>query len=321
MKKLSLTPNIICRKHVFLIFLLFLALIGEYQSGYGQSSPKRVIIDTDTYNEIDDQFALVYALASQSAMQVEAIYAAPFHNARSTGPKDGMLKSHEEILRLLDLIGMESEGLVFKGSESFMTDTSVPVPSEAAEDLIKRALESSDTLYVLTLGAPTNVASAIVMEPKIKDKIKVIWLGGKGLTWHTAYEFNLKQDIPASQVLFDSGVPLVQVPTEPVSSHLTTTLPELKAHLQGKSKIADYLLHIFEGYHSDHYAYAKVIWDIAVIAYMVNPQWLPTESRSTPILTDELTYRFDESRNPYTMVYFVDRNPVFKDLFQKLAKF
>src|SRR5690606_27545025 len=111
------------------------------------------------------------------------------HNSRSTGPKDGMLKSHEEILRLLDLIGMESEGLVFKGSESFMENANTPVPSTAAEDLIKRALASPDTLYVLTLGAPTNVASAILMEPKIKDKIKVVWLGGKGLTWHTAYEF------------------------------------------------------------------------------------------------------------------------------------
>ena len=61
----------------------------------------RMVLDTDTYNEIDDQFALVHALLSPERLKVEAIYAAPFHNDRSTGPGDGMEKSFEEILRLL----------------------------------------------------------------------------------------------------------------------------------------------------------------------------------------------------------------------------
>ena len=52
----------------------------------------RMVLDTDTYNEIDDQFAVVHALTSD--MDVEAIYAAPFHNARSEGPEDGMEKSY-----------------------------------------------------------------------------------------------------------------------------------------------------------------------------------------------------------------------------------
>ena len=62
--------------------------------------PVRMILDTDTYNEIDDQFALVYALISPE-LDVQAVYAAPFHNSRSSGPDDGMEKSYEEILRVL----------------------------------------------------------------------------------------------------------------------------------------------------------------------------------------------------------------------------
>ena len=66
----------------------------------------RVVLDTDTYNEIDDQFAVVHALLSGDRLDVEAIYAAPFHNNRSEGPADGMRKSFEEIGRLLDRMGV-----------------------------------------------------------------------------------------------------------------------------------------------------------------------------------------------------------------------
>ncbi len=51
-----------------------------------------MVLDTDTFNEIDDQFAVIYALHSKERLQVEAFYAAPFHNELSSGPKDGMEK-------------------------------------------------------------------------------------------------------------------------------------------------------------------------------------------------------------------------------------
>ena len=39
----------------------------------------RMVLDTDTYNEVNDQFALVYSLLSPEKMSVKAVYAAPFH--------------------------------------------------------------------------------------------------------------------------------------------------------------------------------------------------------------------------------------------------
>ena len=94
-------------------------------------------------------------------------------------------------------------------------------------DLIASAMKPRSTpLYVLTIGCPANVSSAILIEPKIKEKIVVVWLGGTTHEWPSAREFNLKQDLHASRVLFDSGVPLVQIPTKNVAEHLRTTLPE-----------------------------------------------------------------------------------------------
>ena len=62
----------------------------------------RVVLDTDTYNEVDDQFAVVHALLSPERISLQALYAAPFHNGRSDGPADGMEKSYDEIIRLLE---------------------------------------------------------------------------------------------------------------------------------------------------------------------------------------------------------------------------
>src|SRR5689334_9708624 len=134
----------------------------------------RMVLDTDTYNEIDDQFALVYALLSPERIACEAIYAAPFHNQRSTGPEDGMLKSYDEIGRVLERLGRASAGLVYKGSARWLPSPSQPVPSPAAEDLIARAKDdSAGPLYIVAIGAITNVASALLAAPEIAERIVV----------------------------------------------------------------------------------------------------------------------------------------------------
>ncbi|MDP6507103.1 MAG: nucleoside hydrolase, partial [Planctomycetota bacterium] len=112
-----------------------------------------MVLDTDTYNEIDDQFAVVYSLLSSESVDVEAIYAAPFHNYRSSGPGDGMERSYEEILRLLDRLGVESDGFVFRGSDSYLPGPEEAVNSEAVEDLIVKARADRDgPLYLLPIG-------------------------------------------------------------------------------------------------------------------------------------------------------------------------
>lgn len=288
------------------------------------ATPLRVVIDTDTYNEIDDQFAVVYALFSPEQLNVEAIYAAPFLNNRSESAGDGMEKSYEEILRLLERTETSSEGFVYRGSDRFLTDYEQPVESDATRDLIDRAMSSDEPLYVLTLGAATNVASALLLEPRLVEKIVVVWLGGKGLHWPSASEFNLQQDVLSSKIMFDSGVPLIQMPTQPVTSHLLLTIPEAEKYLKGRGAIGDYLLKIFTEYPEEHdwdtYAWSKVIWDISAIAYAISPDWFQTELSATPILTAEKTYSFDRRRPLYRVVTYLNRDKIFGDMFRKIEK-
>jgi len=127
----------------------------------------RAVLDTDTYNEIDDQFALVQALLSPDRIALEAIYAAPFHNMRSTGPGDGMDKSYDEILRLLGRMGRSPDAFVFKGVREFVGPAKRPLKAEAVDHLIARARASSpdDPLCVIAIAAISNVASALSLPP------------------------------------------------------------------------------------------------------------------------------------------------------------
>ncbi len=152
----------------------------------------RIVLDTDAYNEIDDQFAVVYALLSTERIEVEALYAAPFDNDRVASPSVGMEKSFEEIFRLVDMLDISPDGLVFRGSTGYLTDYEHPYRSEAALDLVERAMSSpqDDALYVVAIGAITNVASAMLIEPQIVKRIVVLWLGGHAHYWPHTAEFN-----------------------------------------------------------------------------------------------------------------------------------
>jgi purine nucleosidase len=283
--------------------------------------PVPMVLDTDTFNEIDDQFALVYALISPE-LDLRAVYAAPFLNDRSTGPGDGMEKSYEEILRVLGKLGVSPEGLAFRGSRHFIADPGTPEESPAARDLIARAKGHTpeNPLYVVAVGAITNVANALLIEPSILPNVVVVWLGGNGHHWPDQREFNYQQDLHASRTVFDSGVPFVQLPCTPIVTHFATTVPEMKEHVDGRGDIGDYLFEIFAAYQEDHFAWSKVLWDMTAVAWVINHEWLPSHLVHSPIVTNEYTYSFDDSRHLIRVVYFVHRDPIFRDFFTKLQE-
>ncbi|MFB6141195.1 MAG: nucleoside hydrolase [Halosimplex sp.] len=283
-----------------------------------------VVLDTDTYNEIDDQFAVAYALLSES-IAVEAVCAAPFYRPskpESDSPGDGMERSYREILRLLDRLDRDAEGFVHRGATEFVDDAGGPVESPAVEAIVEAARrEREGRLYVVAIGAPTNVASALRTAPDIAEDIVVVWLGGQPHSWHTAREFNLMQDYEASRTLFDSGVPLVQVPCKNVAEHVRTTVPELREHLPDQGELGEFLFERFSGYRSDERdlrVWSKEIWDVAPIAYLVDHETVPTALAHAPTLNRELQYGRDPNRHLVRVATDADRDRIFDDFFAKL---
>jgi len=282
-----------------------------------------MVLDTDTYNEIDDQFALVYALLSKESFKLEAVYAAPFSNNRADNPTLGMELSYEEILRILEKMKVEPQNFAFKGSKSYLAQDLKPESSPAAEDLVNRALNHSpeNPLYVVPVGAITNIANAILLKPEITNNIVVIWLGGNAHNWPNTREFNMMQDKAAANVILDSGVPFVQFPCAGVVSSFYTTVPEMEEYLKGQNEISDYLLEIFKDYHKDHFAWSKVLWDMTAVTYLINRDWTPSQLVHAPRVSEFDTYSFDNNRHLIRMVYQIHRDPIFKDFFTKLQNF
>lgn len=280
----------------------------------------RAVLDTDTYNEIDDQFALVQMLLSPERLAVEAIYAAPFHNSRSDGPGHGMELSYQEILRLLERLGRSAEGFAWRGVDAYVGPEKTARDAPAVDDLIARAKAGSPErpLYVVAIGAISNVASALLKAPEIIDRVIVVWLGGHALEWPHTGEFNLKQDVGGAQVLFDSGVPLVLVPCMGVVSHLHSTVPEIERYVEPHGATGKFLAMRFKEYCDDHEGWAKEIWDMAAIAFLLDPDWAPSVLVPTPILTDQMTWSIDRGRHAMRYVFHVQRNPIMKDFITKL---
>ena len=292
------------------------------------AGPVRVVLDTDTYNEVDDQFALAYLLRRPDRVRLEAVHAAPFHNTRSDGPADGMLKSAAEARKIIGMLGESTP--VVEGSRRYMRDADDVVDSPAVDALVEAA-KGEGPLYVVAIGAATNVASALVREPGLREKIVVCWLGGHGVMpgvtadrLKPAAEFNFAQDPAAASVLFDCGVPLAWFPCWPAAGMLATSAAELERDLAGRSAVGDYLTRIVAEHPAEHgyspFAHAKQIWDLAPCAWLCVPDAVVTRVVPSPTLgEDGFWSTADPSRHPVREAVVIDRDAVFRDVFAALA--
>ena len=289
------------------------------------TGPVDMVLDTDAYNEIDDQFAISYALHATEKLNVLALYAAPFFNNRSNSPADGMERSYQEILKLLRLSKLEYP--VYRGSDRYLPDEQTPVASDAAKHLTELAMRYSPEkpLYVVAIGAITNVASALLVKPEIADNIVVVWLGGNALEWHDNIEFNIHQDVASARVVFASGAPLVMLPCLGVVSAFTSTEPELTYWLKGKNDLCDYLVqHTVEA--AIEYAkgrvWSRVIWDVTTVGWLLNDgrRFMLDKLIPTPIPEYDHHYAQDPRRPLCRYVYHINRDALMGDLFAHISR-
>lgn len=288
-----------------------------------------VVLDTDAYNEIDDQFAISYMLKYTEKFNVKGICAAPFFNEKSTSYRDGMDRSYDEIIKLLGLMDMaDFKENVYHGSKDYLPDEKTPVESNAADFMAYLAdnYTPENPLYIVAIGAITNVASAILKNPRMVENCVVVWLGGNGR--HIPYgswEFNMCQDIPAARVVFGCGVPLVQLPCGGVVDHFTTTRYELEHWLRGKNKICDYLVDntiaAAESYAAGR-PWSRVIWDVTAVAWLANydEQYMRDMLVPAQIPQADKTYSFDDRRHFIKYVYEVYRDQLMEHLFDILSR-
>lgn len=183
----------------------------------------RVIIDNDFSGDPDGLVQLVHHLLSPS-VEIRSIIGShlrpgdPFDPSEQTA--DNAAAAAEQVLALL---GRSGTVPVIAGSNLGMTDPASPRRSAATDAIIAEAMrDDTDLPLYLACGAGlTEVASAYLLEPRIAERLTLVWIGGPehdGLAvpppGSTGPEYNLAIDIPAARVVFDSSIPLWQVPRD-----------------------------------------------------------------------------------------------------------
>ena len=290
----------------------------RYVSNY-KKDKINIILDTDTYNECDDQFALSYLIKSKDLFNIEAITVAPYsHTKRDVKVRDGQELSYNEILKICNWLNFDTDNKVFKGSMDYIQN-GYDEKNDAVNKIIEIALKNNKT-YILGIGAITNIALAIKKEPKIVNKIEIIWLGGNELGYEDNLEYNFRQDVEAVKIVFESKVKLTILPCRNIVSELRIDINTLKKYLENKSELCNYLIERFynDGYHGVQES--RVIWDISVIAYMINKKWFETEQISCPNIRKDTSYEVTDNRHNITFVTKLDRNKIYEDLFNKLGE-
>mgnify|MGYP004533069247 FL=1 len=290
----------------------------RYVSNY-KKDKINIILDTDTYNECDDQFALSYLIKSTDLFNIEAITVAPYsHTKRDVKVRDSQKLSYNEILKICNWLNFDTDNKVFKGSMDYIQN-GYDEKNDAVNKIIEIALKNNKT-YILGIGAITNIALAIKKEPKIVNKIEIIWLGGNELSYKDNLEYNFRQDVEAVKIVFESKVKLIILPCKNIVSKLRIDINTLKKHLENKSELCNYLIERFynDGYHG--IKESRIIWDISVIAYMINKNWFETEQISCPNIRKDTSYEVTDNRHNITFVTKLDRNKIYEDLFNKLGE-
>ncbi len=262
----------------FLIGLLFLST--------AISAQQKVWLDADTGNEMDDLYAIAHLVKSDK-IDLIGISSAHFNNSdlnvfekwnaydtETLKPVEESQRLNEQILEALDrmdiphpLGGDRQIGRAWGGEE--------PRDSPAVQAIIKeaKAMPKGKRLHVLTLGAMSNVASALILAPEIKDKIRLFSLGSwydvKKNAW-SKNEFNIRCDLNAFDYLLNLEGLDFTIMTTTTSFALQFDRDETYSKLDESVEIEKILADRWRTQNPQDKT--RVMWDLALVEAYLYPE-------------------------------------------------
>ena len=298
--------------------------MNHYEFTCPEQKRIRLIIDTDAKNEADDQFAVVHHLLSEK-MIVKGLIGAHFEKRYDMGQEKSMDMSYDELNKILDFMDMKGKYPVLHGATHAMPDQKNRVMSEGAQFIIDEAMKDDERpLFVVFMGAITDLAAAYLTEPRIANRLNVVWIGGG--EWPVGgFEFNLMQDINAANVVFASDLNLWQIPKN-VYKQEKITLAELQLKVRPYGKIGKYLLDQmveFNNEWAEHIGFpdgeAWVLGDQPTVSVLLDAHEHAYEWYPAPQISDEMFYIHEQKNRPIRVYKYVDVQMTMEDLYAKLA--
>lgn len=303
----------------------------------------KVMVDNDFGGDPDGLFQLVHQILSPST-EICGIIGShlrpgdPFD--KSTITAENAVKRVNETLEVMDLKNRFS---VFQGSNEQLKDTKTPNVSEGAKAIVAEAMkaDAKNPLFVVCGAGLTEVASAYLIEPKIADKIIVVWIGGPEYLdlatpppGFTPLEYNLGIDVKAAQVVFnDSNLNIWQIPRNAYRQTLMS-YSELATRVKPEGKIGTYLSKKIEDLMERvlklnfHIGETYIMGDsplVLVTALQSSFQADPSSSfyvlKNAPKIDDNGLYEYNPNGRTIRVYNQIDNRLMFEDFYLKLKMF
>jgi inosine-uridine nucleoside N-ribohydrolase len=209
----------------------------------------RVIIDNDFSGDPDDLIQLVHHLLSPN-VDIRAVVGSHLRDGDPFDPGPNSADNAVAVARdVFARMGLDSIEIIHAGSNRPLTDRSTPQASAAVDAIIAEAMRADPSpLFFVAGGGLTDLASAYLQEPRIAEKLLVIWIGGgehEGLAVPPPnampIEYNLLIDVVAGQVVFnDSDLRIWQVPRDVYRQCLISDA-ELRLRVATAGPLGEYL--------------------------------------------------------------------------------
>ncbi len=304
-----------------LLAAMALALGAHLEIAQGATRPIAVVLSTDVGSEVDDQWAISYLMTNPN-FQVLGVMS-------THGPTLRPPAAHTTYLKLLEVVerrlGMAVHPPLLEGASLPLESATKPRPSAAATFLLEasRKFSSDARLTVATIGPVTDIATAILTDPSIVNRIRVIDMGFK--QWPDGGdEFNLANDVAAMQVVLTSNVPLVVGSAQVCRENLALSLAQAGELTAQIGPVGAWLWDEFQDWYyahvkplrKDDFSRPWIIWDIIVLAYLQDMAHVTVYPR--PVLRDDLTFEHPETTQTITWITDVDSKQLWTDFVQRL---
>ena len=179
----------------------------------------KLIIDSDVANEVDDVFALAYALSRQDVFDIKLISISPFSvSYRRNSIRENTIDSKFEAKRLMRTMGLKNTNIVKDGSIDYLSNNYQKV-SDASSEIVKIA--SKEKITILCLGTLTNVAIALLSKPEISKNLRIIFLGTQHLLHKKFTDFNYIKDKKAFEIVIKNVDDLTIFPSTVAKQFVT----------------------------------------------------------------------------------------------------
>lgn len=302
----------------------------------------RVIIDNDFAGDPDDLYQLVHHLLSPS-VEIRAVVGSRLREGDGFYPHGDSATQAAAIARdVLDRMGLDAPGLVVEGSNAPLADRTEPQRSPALEVILGEALrEDTDLpLFYVAGGGLTDIASALIAEPRIAERMTLVWIGGnehEGLATPPPggmpIEYNLLIDVLAGQVVFaDSAVEIWQVPRDVYRQCLVSDA-ELRTRVAATGAVGRYLYEetvaVAEAVteHGSLHTGTYALGDSPLVLLTALRSFFEPDSSSsrhvvmpTPVLEADGTYTARPDARPLRVFTQVDTRLMFEDMYLTLRE-